>query len=937
MTNLTDLAQVVRAALAGFNQHDRLLHLHTRLGPQVLLAEQATLTESIGPSDGVCGFRIELTALSVSAHLALDDLIGQGVRLDLLTAASRSQMRPFHGHVTSASLIGSDAGWARYALVIQPWLSLLAHRVDSRCFQGLSVMGILDQVFARYEAQGAFMPAWRWALADPAAYVERSLCIQHQESDLDFVSRLLREEGLFWWFEHEAGDSETLGRHTLVIADHNGALASAQPERVRYTQAVASLAEDSLHHWREQRHAHVAQVSFASWDYRSMGDRLVQTLETGPCAANGTTWADMPGLYAYEDSTQGERLVRCWMDALASRAHLVHARGSVRHLAPGQHFTLAGHPRHAGAEANAEANRHAVLRVVHRARNNLSADVRAQIQPETARSEDTPVYTQELLALPLNRPVRAAVLDTLEGRVLLQPRPTVVGAQTALVVGQDGPVHTDRDHRVKVQFHWQRGEHASHRLHGDDAREDAPATDASGTWVRVAESWAGDNWGTNQLPRLGQEVVVQFLDGDIDRPVIIGAVYNGRGHEDAQGNQVGAGAARATGNAPAWFPGSDAPTAVNAEAALQEGHQHAAALSGCKSQEMVTSQDGSGGYNQLVFDDSVAQGRIELSSTNAHSQLQLGHLLHQSDNRRLHPRGHGAELRTQAGGALRAGAGLMLSAHARPGGSTQVSHQLDTREAQSQLGRGQQLQHTLAQSARDHQAHTEDQPQSDRLANHTAWQAAQASLADTDTHGGSAEGLIDGGLGTASAWRRPELLACAPGGLAFTTPAHHLASAGASLSLVAGQDLQQTAQRHHSVMAAQGIVGYTYGRATNPSRPVQDTGIRLHAASGSVMGRSASSATRIAAQGRVDVTSTHAGIRIQAPQHLLMTAAGSGLKIEGSNITLTTPGRAQFRATLRSLEGAGSASAQLGVPTVGALAPCPSSVRDVGAQGGSAL
>jgi type VI secretion system secreted protein VgrG len=200
--------------------------------------------------------------------------------------------------------------------------------------------------------------------------------------------------------------------------------------------------------------------------------------------------------------------------------------------------------------------------------------------------------------------------------------------------------------------------------------------------------------------------------------------------------------------------------------------------------------------------------------------------------------------------------------------------------------------------------------------------AAQASLAATDTLGASAEVLIDGGHGSVSAWRRPELLACAPGGLVFTTPAHHLASAGASLSLVAGQDLQQTAQRHHSVMAAQGIVGYTYGRATNPSRPVQDTGIRLHAASGSVMGRSASSATRIAAQGRVDVTSTHAGIRIQAPQHLLMTAAGSGLKIEGSNITLTTPGRAQFRATLRSLEGAGSASAQLGVPGVGELKGC---------------
>ncbi|PPE67693.1 type VI secretion system Vgr family protein [Caldimonas caldifontis] len=953
MTHLSDLAQVVRAALAGFSQHDRLLRLHTPLGPEVLLAEEATVTESIGPCEGVCGLRIELTALSVSAHLDLNELIGQPARLDLLTAASRTELRPFHGHITRASLLGSDAGWARHALVIEPWVSLLAHRVDSRCFQGLSVPAIVDQVFARYQNQAALMPAWRWALADTQAYPQRSLCIQYQESDLAFVSRLLREEGLFWWLEHEAGQGQTLGRHTLVIADHNGALAPARPECVRYTQAVASTTEDSVHHWIEQRRSHAAQVSLASWDYRSVGMRPVQVdaapqlSQNGTCAADATGWSDVPGLYAYEDSTQGQRLAQRWMDALAARSHLAQGRGSARHLHAGCHFTLSGHPRHPGG---IDA-RYAVLRVVHHVRNNLGADPRAHIDLPTASDardqDDRPIYRQELLALPLSHAVRASVLDGLEGQAPVHPRPTVVGAQTALVVGLEGPVHTDRDHRLKIQFHWQRGEQSSHRLGSDDDRNDAPASDASGTWVRVAESWAGDNWGTHSLPRLGQEVVVQFLDGDIDRPVVIGAVYNGRAREDGQGNDVNGGAARSTGNAPAWFPGSAAPAQPQADAAPMEGHQHPAVLSGYKSQELTASQDGTGGCNQLVFDDTPGQGRIELSSTTAHSQLQLGHLLHQSDNQRLQPRGHGAELRTQASGAVRAGAGLMLSAHARPGGSTQASHQLDTREAQAQLGRGQQLQHSLAQSARDHQAHTEAQAPSERLANHTGWQAAQQSLAATDTVGAGAPALSDGedrppsaiggGQGRVSAWGRPELLACAPGGLAFTTPAHHLVSAGASLSLVAGQDLEHMAQRHHSVMAAQGIVGYTYGRASNPRRPIQDTGIRLHAASGSVTSRSASGATRIAAQGRVDVTSTHAGIHIQAPRHLLMTAAGSGLKIEGSNITLTTPGRAQFKATVRSLEGAGSASASLQMPQVGTLAPCPSKIRDAAVQGESAL
>ncbi|MFN3415948.1 MAG: type VI secretion system Vgr family protein, partial [Caldimonas sp.] len=731
MTNLSDLAQVAQAAQAGFSQHDRLLRLHTPLGPDVLLAEQATITESIGPCEGVVGFRIELTAVSASASLAQRELLGRPVRLDLLTAASRTEPRPFHGHVTHASLLGSDGGFVRHALVIEPWLSLLAHRVDSRCFQGLSVKGIVERVFERYQGLGELMPAWRWALADEQQYPERSLCIQYQESDLDFVTRLLREEGLFWWFEHQAEANDSLGRHTLVIADHNGALTPARPEQVRYTQTLASVSEEGLQHWVQTRRTHVAQVSLASWDYRSVGLRPVHARADDACASSDTHWADVPGLYAYEDSTQGQRLAQRWLEAVSSRSHLEQGRGSVRHLHAGGHFVLAGHPRH--AQGPAEAARYAVLRVVHRARNNLRAHARAQVDVQQGRAlADAGQYDNDIVALPLSHPVRAAVLDDIEGKVLLQPRPTIVGAQTAVVVAEgEAPVHTDRDHRIKIQFHWQRGSRCSHRLDSDDGRDDAPCSDASGTWVRVAESWAGDNWGTNFLPRRGQEVVVQFLDGDIDRPVVVGAVYNGRGSEDAQGNQVGAGAAGATGNAPAWFPGSAAPAAAGVDAPVHEGHQHAAVLSGYKSQELVHSQDGSGGYNQLVFDDSAGQGRIELSSTNAHSQLQLGHLLHQRDNERLQPRGHGAQLRTQAWGAVRAGCGLLLSAHARPGGSTGATPQLDTREALAQLERGGQLQRAVAHSAHEHQAHTQAQAAPDRLVNHQAWQAALQELRAT--------------------------------------------------------------------------------------------------------------------------------------------------------------------------------------------------------------
>ena len=147
-----------------------------------------------------------------------------------------------------------------------------------------------------------------------------------------------------------------------------------------------------------------------------------------------------------------------------------------------------------------------------------------------------------------------ATLVLSQPEVRLNPRPRVHGTQTALVVGSE-PVHTDRDNRIKLQFHWQRGQGSSHRLSHPSAEDNAPAADGSFTWVRVAQASAGLNHGAVFTPRVGQEVIVGFVGGDIDRPVVLGAAYNGQGQANAQGNQLGGGAAGATGNAPAWFPG----------------------------------------------------------------------------------------------------------------------------------------------------------------------------------------------------------------------------------------------------------------------------------------------------------------------------------------------------------------------------------------------
>ncbi|MDO9235182.1 MAG: type VI secretion system Vgr family protein [Aquabacterium sp.] len=888
----------------GPNQHARLLRLHTPLGANVLLAERAQITEGIGPHPGQTNFGIDLLALSTNAHIQPVDVIGQPVLLELLTAQSLNSLRPFHGHVLAFELLGADGGYARYRLQVGSWLDFLRYRTDAWLFQDKSVVQITEDVFADYAAQGALQPQWRWDLKQADVYPLISTLSQHAESDFDFLQRLWAANGLFTWFEHtgDPSDDARLGSHTLVIADHNGALSPNAQNRIRYTQSGAALQEDSITQWHGHRRVGASMLNTASFDYRTVGNHSASAqTDAGHAQPMALIHSDQPGAYAFETPAEAARLAGVYQESLEAQRKQFTALSTVRTLAPATTFVLADHAEHDAdvllghGDASQLTAQFAVLRVTHTARNNIHADAKAGLQhllgdadcADSSDSKDStePLYQARFTAQRSHVAVRPA---------LLAVKPTVLGAQTAVVVGLDGPIHTDRDGRVKVQLHWQ---------HGDNA----PAADASGTWVRVAQSWAGANWGKVFTPRLGQEVIVAFVEGDIDRPVVIGAAYNGQGTSDAQGNAIAAGAAKSTGNAPAWFPGSAAQGALQA-------HAHTATLSGFKSQCLSTSQGGSGEHNQLVLDDSAGQGRLLAHTTQSQTWLQMGHLLQQHDNQRLSPRGHGLELHTQAQGALRAASGLHINTHARQGGtSTGQGQPTNTREAQSQLRAHADLLKALSANAQTQLASLPNEPAPDKLRAQLAMQATLTSLGAVQCSAGGSGASSSGGHGSIPITDRPDIVLSAAADITSLTPAHTVITTGAHTTLTADQDINLHSQCHLALAVKDGISLFTRGEAKDSQRTVQDVGLKLHAASGNVNVQAQSDAFTLTAALGIDVQSTAGSVLISAPSKLLINGGGSYIKIDGANIELGTSGTAGFKASMKEL-GAG-ASASTGLPS----------------------
>jgi type VI secretion system secreted protein VgrG len=456
-----------------------------------LLFEELTGSERLSEPYGY-----DVTALSAKADLKADSLLGQSLTVTVERPAGGE--RPFNGlisrFVSTGETLRAGSGQAllhRYRFRIQPWLWFLTRRADCRIFQKMKVPDIVREVFRG----GGFSD---FELKLQGSYDQHDYCVQYRETDFNFVSRLLEENGIFYYFRHQKD------KHVMVLADDPSVHQSVSSyDKVKLRHALGQhVTRDALESWWVERTVQPGAYQTTDFDFRAPSSSMVKQQEKKRSYAHaGFKIYDYPALPAglagpAEDQGGASlgnviaavgQIAKVRLEELQSAYERFHGRGSCTGLATGAKFELSDAPPDFAREYAIVATEYSITSNQYVSGSGSEFDVSMAIEATDAKT--------------VFRPPRVT------------PKPLIQGAQTAMVVGKAGEeIDADKYGRVKVQFPWD-------RLGKKDEN--------SSCWVRVAQVWAGKSWGAIHIPRIGQEVLVEFLEGDPDRPIITGRVYNG--------------------------------------------------------------------------------------------------------------------------------------------------------------------------------------------------------------------------------------------------------------------------------------------------------------------------------------------------------------------------------------------------------------------------
>lgn len=630
--NLSDL-------VAG-RQHNRILRLSfpNNDGPYCeFVVNELTAYESVSRD-----FEYTIEILSNNPSIALKEIQGKLVSVELVQ--NGGTLRYFTGYVFEFRLKRAE-NISFYEAKLGPWMKYLSLRKDCYIFHDANVYQQTSSVFDDYATNAV----WQARLygEDPPM----TDAFQFEETDHNYVSRRWEAAGMHYYYEHnDTGHTLILGDDTTRVEPIDG-----DSSICFHLQGGGARAEDAIEAWSSVRSITASGVQVSSFNFKT--PRPVLAVMPGAYQQGEVLPVDTyeySGAYGFKDARDGERLARLRMEEIESAGKRFEAAGNNTRVQPGRWFSLTdrygNYPfgdldKYADNESAGDRNQFLILDVHHVATNNYLQQV-----------DEAPKYENRFTCTRKQIPWRP-------GRGFNSVDTRIVGPQTATVVGPhgQGSIHTDEHGRIRVQFHWDRVSDNS---------------EASSAWIRMSTPWAGAQLGANAIHRVNSEVIVAWLGGLPDRPIVMGSVHN----QD---------------HTPPWV----LPTQQ--------------ALMGIRTRELGPNGGNmsSGRSNHLILDDTNQRIQVQLKSDHEHSQLSLGHITRIEDNAgRVDARGEGFELATGAWGVLRAGKGMLLTTEAR---ARAASHIKDMAESVSRLGNARDLHESNAEAAQEAGAQDKQKHQSD--------------------------------------------------------------------------------------------------------------------------------------------------------------------------------------------------------------------------------
>ncbi len=663
----------------GISSQKRVLHVqfsNPSLNTQVFLQSiegQHQLNE---------GLTADLFCLSTNAHISLKQFIGCQVAVDQVT--DQGQLFRTTGIITEASQGQSDGSLTLYKLRLQDPTALWHKRRNSRVFMNKSVRDITKILFTEWQNKS---PLFASGLTlDLKGLTEdydvRPFIMQTNETDYEFLTRLWRSEGINWLVDEAqlwvADSSDEIQPQKLRLIDNNESYLALDRRNIRYHRSSAVEQQDSMTSLVPTRSLQSTAVHVQRWQADALsqeeGMGSVQSKHSHSANQDNASlslehaWhvspAWMQDLNGEDQATasghqQLEKLNQNLSDYYAFQSKYFRAQTTVRDTQVGYWFELNEHPEidtHSGSDKE-----FLIIGKKFYLQNNLPKDLQQQINQlfsqsqwqnnQSGPNDQTERQGNELILSRRN-------IKTVPEYNPLEHRPAAY-PQRARVVGLDGEsIHVDQWGRIKVRFLFTRTDDHSH-----DGGAGSNDNDTDSAWVDVLTPWAGAGYGARFLPRVGEIVVIDFFDGNIDRPFVVGRIHEAERH----------------------------PTQFDQKGQLPDTKK----LSGIRSEEV----DGKG-FNQLRFDDTTGQISAQLQNSHATSQLNLGNLSHPKDKAESEGRGEGFELRTDQWGAVRAGSGLLISTHKQD--QAQGVH-LDANEAEQQIEGGLNNAKALSEVAKNQQ------------------------------------------------------------------------------------------------------------------------------------------------------------------------------------------------------------------------------------------